>query len=112
MSANREEGFVVGRFQPFHNEHLDYVLAAKKMCKFLWVGLAKFDSSMSESAFGETHRDDPKNNPLTYFERVRIISEVLTGCGVNRGEFGFLPFPIDEPKKMPWCASSATVTLA
>lgn len=36
-----EIGVVCGRFQIFHKEHLQYVLAAKKECKYLIVGSAQ-----------------------------------------------------------------------
>ncbi len=42
------EGCVHGRFQPFHNGHLEYVLAAQSRCAFLWVGITKYDIDVSE----------------------------------------------------------------
>ncbi|MBP3706729.1 MAG: adenylyltransferase/cytidyltransferase family protein [Clostridia bacterium] len=32
-------GVVCGRFQIFHNEHLQYVMAAKEKCEHLIVGI-------------------------------------------------------------------------
>jgi len=36
-------GSIHGRFQPFHNEHLDYVLRALDRCDFLWIGITQYD---------------------------------------------------------------------
>ena len=36
-------GVVCGRFQIFHNEHLQYVMAAKEQCEHLIVGIASPD---------------------------------------------------------------------
>ena len=33
-------GVVCGRFQIFHNEHLQYVMAAKEKCEHLIVGIS------------------------------------------------------------------------
>lgn len=98
MSAFRE-GSAHGRFQPFHNEHLKYVLAAKDKCEFLWIGITKYDLDLEVSPLGR-ERERPENNPLTYFERVSIIREALTEAGISRQSFGFIPFPIEHPAKL------------
>ena len=95
-----KEGSVHGRFQPFHNGHLEYVLAAQKQCSFLWVGITKFDIDSTElSPLGRT-REKPENNPLTYHQRLTMISAALTENGVHRDEFAFVPFPIEKPSKL------------
>jgi len=93
-------GSVHGRFQPFHNEHMDYVLAARAKCDFLWVGITKYDITPSEFTPLGRHRERPENNPLTYFERVSIIMESLIEAGVEKGSFGFVPFPIETPQRL------------
>lgn len=35
----RHIGVVCGRFQIFHNEHLQYVMAAKEKCEHLIIGI-------------------------------------------------------------------------
>jgi nicotinamide mononucleotide adenylyltransferase len=42
--TKRTIGVVHGRFQPFHNGHLEYVLSAKQKCDFLYVGIAMWGS--------------------------------------------------------------------
>jgi nicotinamide mononucleotide adenylyltransferase len=70
------QGSVHGRFQPFHNEHLEYLLAAHRLCTFLWIGITKYDLDNEVSPLGRD-REKPENNPLSYFERVSIITEAL-----------------------------------
>lgn len=91
---------VHGRFQPFHNEHLEYVLAAKERCDFLWIGITKYDTTPSEFTPLGRPRERPENNPLTYFERITIISESLIEVGLQAGSFGFVPFPIETPHRL------------
>ena len=90
-----EVGCVHGRFQLFHNDHLAYVQAAKQMVKFVWIGIAKFDIAASDANPLGRDRDRPENNPLTYFERITMISEALTEAGMRKDEFGFVPRPIE-----------------
>jgi nicotinamide mononucleotide adenylyltransferase len=94
-------GSVHGRFQPFHNEHLEYVLAAQRLCDYLWVGITKYDITATDSNPLGRHRERPESNPLTFFERIGIISEALTESGIDRGKFGFVPFPIETPQRLP-----------
>ncbi len=95
-----KEGSAHGRFQLFHNGHLEYVLAAQKQSDFLWIGITKFDIDPTElSPLGRT-REKPENNPLTYHQRLTMIGEALTENGVRRDEFAFIPFPIEKPSKL------------
>jgi nicotinamide mononucleotide adenylyltransferase len=93
-------GSVHGRFQPFHNEHLEYALAAKALCEFLWVGITKYDVTPSELSPLARDRERPENNPLTYFERITVIGEALEDAGIDRRTFGFVPFPIETPQRL------------
>lgn len=90
-----------GRFQPLHKDHLEYLLAAKEDCDFLWVGITQFNvRALSESPLAR-HRELRANNPLTYFERVELITEALLDEGIQRNEFGITPFPIESPDALP-----------
>ncbi|MDP8161669.1 hypothetical protein QJU89_01180 [Pasteurella skyensis] len=91
-------GSVHGRFQPFHNEHLDYILEAKKRCDFLWIGLTKYDR---ENLTNEcSHRELDSSNPWMYSERVMMIRLALLEAGIPLSKFAFIPFPIDDPHKI------------
>jgi nicotinamide mononucleotide adenylyltransferase len=89
-----------GRFQPFHNEHLEYVLAAQKLCDFLWIGITKYDVTSTDLNPLGAVRERPENNPLTFFERAHIIRESLIDAGVPGSAFGFVPFPIETPQRL------------
>jgi nicotinamide mononucleotide adenylyltransferase len=95
------EGSVHGRFQPFHNDHLEYALAALKHCEYLWIGITKYDVTPTDYNPLGRPREKPENNPLTYFERIRMISQALIEVGVSRARFEFVPFPIETPKRLP-----------
>lgn len=90
-----------GRFQPFHLGHLEYVLAAKARCEFLWIGITKFDVTPAALNPLGTHREHPASNPLTYFERLQMITAALEEASVPRTAFGFVPFPIEAPASLP-----------
>ncbi len=94
------EACVNGRFQPPHRGHLEYILEAKKRCDFLWIGITRFDSLDETPCEKATHRATAESNPLTYFERVQLLTRILESEGVPRGAFGFVPFPIDQPTKL------------
>src|SRR5262249_24548604 len=49
----------------------------------------------------DTRRERPENNPMSYFERVRMITNVLVEARVSRADFGFVPFPIETPGRLP-----------
>ena len=48
-----ELGFIHGRFQLFHNDHLQYALLAKEQCKKLIVGITNFEPMDYPDANGE-----------------------------------------------------------
>lgn len=94
-----ESGSVHGRFQPFHNGHLDYVLQAAQRTNFLHVGLTQvFQPRYADVSTG---RDTVDANPLTFFERSRIVVAALEEHGMSRSRFSIIPFPIEDPALLP-----------
>jgi len=75
-------------------------LAAKGRCDFLWIGIAAPDP-IGLQRHRDTQREKPGNNPLSYFERLSIITSALVDAGVRRSDFGFIPFPIEIPERLP-----------
>src|SRR5437870_2137192 len=94
-----EEASAHGRFQPLHNGHMEYLLAAKRHCRFLWVGITAVDAKAAQEKRGTT-RERPWNNPLSYFERLTIIRRALLEAGVQASEFACIPFPIEFPEML------------
>jgi nicotinamide mononucleotide adenylyltransferase len=95
-----KEGSVHGRFQPLHNDHLEYILAGKRFCKFLWIGITKYETAPQNLNPLGRQRERPESNPLTYHERLMIIREALTDEGVPRNSYDFVPFPIETPSSL------------
>lgn len=91
-------GTIHGRFQVFHNGHLEYALQAKSKCDFLIVGITNPDITLTKE--DETHvaRSRSENNPFTYYERMLMIREALLGVGLAREVFEIVPFPINYPE--------------
>jgi nicotinamide-nucleotide adenylyltransferase len=95
-------GSVHGRFQPLHNGHLEYILAAFERCDFVYVGITQYlrDRLIQVEPPDAGHRALPSSNPLTYYERLQIIETVLTSQGIDRNRFDVTPFPIEEPQQL------------
>lgn len=91
-------GSVHGRFQPFHNGHLDYVLQSFEEAEFVKIGLTQIFWPSSEEA--SRPRDNTDANPLAYWERALLIEAALVKAGVARNRFEFVPFPIETPETL------------
>lgn len=87
-----------GRFQPLHNGHMEYLLAAKSRCRFLSIGVTQFIRSQLIDVQGAgEHRAVFSANPLTYYERQLVITRALCDEGLRREDFAITPFPIESP---------------
>lgn len=95
------EGSVHGRFQPLHKGHLNYFLAAKEYCDFMWVGITQYDIHSLLESPNDPHRQERMHNPLTFFERVEMITNALSDNGLKLDEFDIVPFPIETPECLP-----------
>lgn len=102
-------GCVHGRFQPAHIEHLDYIKEAKARCKKLLIGITQFDTSGLILCEEDPHRSERISNPLTYHQRVELISAMLYEQDYAEEDFDFVPFPIDQPEKLRQFISPDTV---
>lgn len=97
MNLDLKIGVVHGRFQPFHIGHLDYVLKAKSLCDFLYVGIANPDPSQTRYSLNSPHRSLRESNPFTYYERQAMIRATLNDIGLSPNEYDIVPFPINIP---------------
>lgn len=86
-------GLIVGRFQPFHSEHLRLAVAAAARVEHLWVGITRpFGKYIPE--IGGTRSTDGAN-PLPYWLRYQCIETALTDdAGLPRSGFSILPVPL------------------
>ncbi|MDP8951977.1 MAG: adenylyltransferase/cytidyltransferase family protein [Actinomycetota bacterium] len=91
-------GCVHGRFQPFHNGHLEYVLRAGRRCQRLIVGITAPDPTAALAEAENPRRHEPASNPFTYFERMLMIRDTLLAEGLIPRGFAIVPFPIHQPE--------------
>ncbi|MEO9179550.1 MAG: adenylyltransferase/cytidyltransferase family protein [Candidatus Saccharimonadales bacterium] len=91
-------GIIHGRFQVFHNGHLEYALQAKAACDYLIVGITNPDIYLTKNDDTHPARSKAENNPFTYYERLLMIREALMKVGLKRTEFEIVPFPINFPE--------------
>lgn len=93
-----DEGVIHGRFQVLHNDHLKYLLAGKALCRHLVVGITNADPSQVREEPADPHRSGWHANPLTYFERYRLVRAALTEAGLSLNDFSVVPFPVNRPE--------------
>lgn len=91
-------GIVCGRFQIFHLEHLQYVMAAWERCEHLIVGITSPDPGVSPTEQADVNRTTLEANPCTYYERMKMVEAVLLEQGLQRDEFDIVPYPIGCPE--------------
>lgn len=90
-------GMVHGRFQPFHNGHLEYALHALVRCRMLVVGITNQDPTHVRDSPANKHRAHPDANPFPYWLRERMVRAALLDRAAPDG-FSIVPFPILEPE--------------
>lgn len=94
-------GFIHGRFQLFHNEHLQYALDAKKRCERLIVGITSPENAALIREEVDPHRSNACDNPFTFYERFEMVKAALLGAGIPREDFEIVPYPIERPEVLP-----------
>ncbi|MFX0005914.1 MAG: nicotinate-nucleotide adenylyltransferase [Promethearchaeota archaeon] len=95
-------GVIHGRFQVLHNDHIKYLLAGKRLCKCLVVGITNPDPSLTRDSEANPHRSSPIANPLTYYERYIMVQAALLEQGLKYSEFSIVPFPINVPELLKY----------
>ncbi|MBI2684119.1 MAG: adenylyltransferase/cytidyltransferase family protein [Actinobacteria bacterium] len=89
-------GMIHGRFQPFHNGHLEYLVAAAGRCRRLVVGITNPDGFPTRPEPDDPTRHLPTSNPFTTAERARMVQAAAAEVGV--GPVECVPFAITEPE--------------
>lgn len=107
MNNIYDDAIVCGRFQPFHNDHLEYILSALVRCRFLWIGISKpWRNLDSEST---SHRETSDANPFNFIERLQMIRSSLIECGVSPGCFCVIPFDFEDSQAFAQSAPQSSV---
>jgi nicotinamide-nucleotide adenylyltransferase len=89
-------GVVYGRFQPFHNGHLEYVRAALERCDLLFVGITNPDPAQTTFEPTDPERHLPRANPFTFFERLMMIQAALRETSIPLDRVQIVPFPVHD----------------
>lgn len=91
-------GVVHGRFQPFHNDHLKFILAGFEKVEMMYVGITNPDPHLTNTDKADANRAKLLSNPCSYYERLEMVERSLTGAGIARERFRVVPFPINFPE--------------
>jgi nicotinamide-nucleotide adenylyltransferase len=89
---------VHGRFQPFHNEHLSYVLEGlKRSQQLLLVGITNpLPLTHPEGGFdGDGHRHNADANPYSFLQRAQMVQLSLAEEAVDLSRVLVVPFHLD-----------------
>jgi nicotinamide-nucleotide adenylyltransferase len=84
-----------GRFQPFHNGHLEYLRGAAERSDRVFVGITNPDPQRIKEEPSDPLRHLPESNPFTYAERLLMVEEVAADEGIR---VHVVPFPVNEPE--------------
>jgi cytidyltransferase-like protein len=87
-----------GRFQPFHNGHLEYLRGAAVRSERVFVGITNPDPQRIKEEPSDPLRHLPESNPFTYTERLLMVEAVAADEGIP---VHVIPFPVNEPELWP-----------
>lgn len=108
MTQKYPIGVVHGRFQPFHNDHLKFILVAFERAELMYVGITNPDTSLTAADSADTNRSQLAANPCTYYERLEMVRLALMEAGIPQERFRVVPFPINFPELLTsYCPAEA-----
>ena len=90
-----------GKFQPFHNEHLEYLTAALGVTEHLIIGITNAEPHHTRDTEADPTRSTPQTNVASYFERMLMVKESLAEVGAEASRFDIVPFPVNRPELWP-----------
>lgn len=96
----RMYGLVLGRFQPLHIGHMEYLEGAKRQCERLVVGITNPDISTLIKEQADANRSKQESNPFSYVLRYEMIDRSLREADWKPDQFMITPAFINEPEKM------------
>ena len=95
--SNRR-GMIHGRFQPFHNGHLEYLRGAAERSVELWIGITNPDPTRIKPEASDPLRHLPESNPFSYAERLLMVKAAAADLGLEPAAVHVIPFPVNEPE--------------
>ena len=94
-------GMIHGRFQPFHNGHLEYLKGAAARCDEVFVGITNPDPARIKPEDSDPLRHLPESNPFSYVERLLMVKAAAADAGIELERLHVIPFPVNEPELWP-----------
>jgi cytidyltransferase-like protein len=90
-----------GRFQPFHNGHLEYLRGAAERSDEVFVGITNPDPWRIREEPSDPLRHLPESNPWTYVERLLMVKAAASDLDLDPSTVHVIPFPVNEPELWP-----------
>jgi cytidyltransferase-like protein len=98
---------VVGRFQPFHRDHLSLVQQAAAEGGRVIVAVTNVEAAWRVAVPAAAHRHLDEANPFTYWQRVEMVLAATHGL-VAPEQIRITPFPIHDPSEWDAYLPAAT----
>lgn len=89
-------GVVLGRFQPVHVGHMEYLEAARRRCDRLIVAITNPDIRALQHHNADPNRSKQESNPFSYFLRFEMIDQSLRDAGWRPEEYAVVPADISD----------------
>jgi nicotinamide-nucleotide adenylyltransferase len=97
-----------GRFQPFHNQHLEVLSALSHKFDRIIIGVTNPDVTNLQEHSASQHRHTNDANPFSYESRVSIIKDSIAGSSdLFATEIEIIRFDLTTPKS--WQVPAGTV---
>ena len=91
-------GMIHGRFQPFHNGHLEYFAGAAERSHEVFVGITNPDPARIKPEPSDPQRHLPDSNPWSYADRLLMVKAAAADLGLDLARVHVIPFPVNEPE--------------
>jgi cytidyltransferase-like protein len=91
--AMHKRGLVVGRFQPLHLGHQEYIIAASRRCERLYVGITHPDNDPSKFYYHQSdpHRSKASANPFSFDMRRMMVEGLLGEYSIDPSRYTVVP---------------------
>jgi nicotinamide mononucleotide adenylyltransferase len=87
-----------GRFQPFHNGHLESLAGAAERSGEVFVGITNPDPARIRPEPSDPLRHLPESNPWSYADRLLMVKAAAADLGLDLARVHVIPFPVNEPE--------------
>ena len=97
-----------GRFQPFHNQHMEVLSALSQKFDRIIIGVTNPDLNNLQQHAASQHRHTDVANPFSYESRLQIIKASISELPeLDSIEIDIIPFDLTQPDS--WAVPAETV---